>query len=106
MTIGLFACRITNDESIRSAALLLPRISRFRDALAMMADGRYAEAADLYQRLGSLPLAAEAHMLAATGDDAGPHLEALRAFAAATGSRLYSGLLRSAAADSSSARSA
>lgn len=93
-------------DDIRAAALLLPAISRFRDALLMVADGRYGEAADLYESIGSLPLSAEAHVLAAGAGDPGSHVDAVRAFAEATGSHLYRDFLREAAAGSSSEQSA
>jgi hypothetical protein len=93
-------------EDIRAAALLLPAASRFRDALLMVAEGRYGEAADLYERIGSLPLSAEAHVLAARIGDPGSHVDAVRAFTEATGSRLYGEFLREAATGSSSERSA
>ena len=51
---------------IREAAVLLPEASNWRTALLSIAEGRYSEAAVVYERNGSEPLAADAHLLAAT----------------------------------------
>ena len=55
----------TRTTDIRRAALLLPEACRWRDALLLTADQRYADAAQLYDEIGSHPLAADAHLLAA-----------------------------------------
>ena len=52
-------------ERIRDGGLLLPEASRWRGAILLVADGSYAEAAAAYERIGSIPLAADAHLLAA-----------------------------------------
>jgi class 3 adenylate cyclase len=62
-------------EQIRSAAALAPVACRWRDALELVADGRYRDAGDLYRALGSLPLAAGIELLAAQ-DAAANHREA------------------------------
>ena len=83
-------------QEIRDAALLLPRASRWRDPLLAVADKRYADAATLYEQVGSQPLAADAHLLAASQAtdegrtaDAHRHAEAVLAFAERTGASLY-----------------
>jgi class 3 adenylate cyclase len=83
-------------EEIREAALLLPEACRWRDALLAVADERYARAAELYEEIGSRPLAAEAHLLAARraaedgrSTEAQHHAEAVMAFATQTGASLY-----------------
>ena len=50
---------------IGAAAALLPDGSRWRIALTAIAEGRFANAADLYREMGSKPLQAMAHLLAA-----------------------------------------
>jgi hypothetical protein len=83
-------------DDIRGAALLLPEACRWRDALLLIANGHYAEAADLYTEIGSHPLAADAHLLAAvhataegrTGG-AARHVNAVLDFAEKTGAELY-----------------
>jgi len=50
---------------IEGAAKLLPSASRWRDALLLIASERYADAAALYEEIGSGQLAAEMHLLAA-----------------------------------------
>jgi hypothetical protein len=84
------ACR---HDDIRDAALPLPQNSRWRDALLLTADHQYAEAADLYTQIGSQPLAADAHLLAATKATAegiaAHHAHAVLAFAEKTGATLY-----------------
>ena len=52
-------------DEIRAAAVLAPSACRWRDALEMIADGRYAAAGDQYRAIGSLPLAAAIDLLAA-----------------------------------------
>ena len=71
-------------------------ICHWRDALLLIADARYAEAAELYEQIGSQPLAADAYLLAAQEEstegrtsDAARHAEAVLAFAARTGALLY-----------------
>ena len=83
-------------EQIRDAALQLPAVSRWRDALLAVADERYADAAVRYEKIGSQPLAADAHLLAArqAADegrtaDAHRHAEEVLAFAERTGASLY-----------------
>ena len=83
-------------DAIRTAAFRLSEDCRWRDALLLTADTRYAEAADLYTEIGSQPLAADAHLLAAQQaanegrtSDAARHAEAVLAFAKQTGAVLY-----------------
>jgi class 3 adenylate cyclase len=83
-------------QEIGDAALPLPEASRWRDALLHVAEQRYAAAAGLYDEIGSQPLAADAHLLAAqqAADqgrtaDANQHAEAVLAFAEQTGAMLY-----------------
>ena len=83
-------------EEIRTAALLLPEASRWRNALMLIADERYSDAATLYMEIGSQPLAADANLLAArqAADqgrtaDAHRHAEAVLDFAELTGASLY-----------------
>ena len=52
-------------SEIREVADRLPETNRWRDALRAVADERYAAAAALYEHIGSQPLAADAHLLAA-----------------------------------------
>ena len=82
--------------AIREAALLLPEACRWRDALLAIADQRYADAATLYEQIGSQPLAADAHILAAAQArsqgrtaDAHRHAEAVIEFAKRTGAVAY-----------------
>ena len=88
--------RADRHDDIRHAASLLPDICRWRDALLHTADQHYAEAADVYTQIGSHPLAADAHLLAAQKattegrtSDAARHAEAVLTFAAKTGATLY-----------------
>ena len=81
---------------VRDAAMLLPAACRWRAALLLAADRRYAEAATMYENIGSHPLAADMHLLAAReagevgrGADAAHHAQAVLTFAAATGATLY-----------------
>ena len=83
-------------EGIRNAALLLPEACRWRDALLHIAEQRYADAAELYEEIGSRPLAADAHLLAAgqarregRAADAQQHAEAVIDFANRTGAAAY-----------------
>jgi class 3 adenylate cyclase/tetratricopeptide (TPR) repeat protein len=83
-------------DDIRLAALQLPEICRWRDALLLTADAGYAEAAERYTEIGSQPLAADSHILAAhqatrqgRTADAAAHAEAVLTFAAETGGVLY-----------------
>ena len=69
-----------------------PQACRWRDALLAVADERYADAATLYEEIGSQPLAADAHLLAArqAADegrtaDAHQHAEAVLALRRADG---------------------
>jgi hypothetical protein len=88
--------RYSRHEDIRRAALLLPEACRWRDALLLTAEGRYADAALLYTEIGSRPLAADAHLLAADKaanenrlPEAARHAQAVLAFAEQTGATLY-----------------
>ncbi len=88
--------RHSRHEDIRRAALLLPEACRWRDALLLTADELYADAALLYTEIGSRPLAADAHLLAAekaTNDgrltEATRHAQAVLTFAEHTGATLY-----------------
>ncbi len=81
---------------VRQAAMLLPEISRWREGLLLIADGNHAAAAERYTELGSLPFAADAHLLAANhaiaaGERglAGRHADAVLEFADMTGAVLY-----------------
>ena len=83
-------------DDIRRAALRLPVICRWRDALQLTADARYAEAAELFTEIGSQPLAADTHLLAARQAaqqgrtaDTSLHITAVLAFADETGAVLY-----------------
>ena len=83
-------------EDIRRAATLLPEDCRWRDALILTADVRYGDAALLYAEIGSRPLAADAHLLAANKaanesrpSEAAQHAQAVLAFAEQTGATLY-----------------
>jgi hypothetical protein len=83
-------------DDLRKAALFLPDICRWREPLLLTADQRYAEAAEIYEQLGSRPLAADTHLLAAHAaaadgrtSDAVRHARAVRAFAEQTGATLY-----------------
>ncbi|MFL6048511.1 MAG: hypothetical protein ACJ738_01940 [Gaiellales bacterium] len=76
--------------------MLLPAACRWRAALLLAADRRYAEAATMYENIGSQPLAADMHLLAAReagevgrGADAARHAQAVLTFAAGTGATLY-----------------
>jgi hypothetical protein len=90
----LAACgRLTE---LRDAALLLPDVLRWREPILLTTDQHYADAAELYKHLGSHPLAADAHLLAARqaweqGDaaDAAAHADAIIGFAERTGSTLH-----------------
>jgi class 3 adenylate cyclase len=88
--------RHSRHDDIRGAAALLPEACRWRDALLLTADQRYGEAALLYAEIGSRPLAADAHMLAADQasdegrlTDAAQHARAVLTFAEQTGATLY-----------------
>jgi tetratricopeptide (TPR) repeat protein len=83
-------------ERIRDGGLLLPEASRWRGALLLVADQSYAEAAAAYEKIGSRPLAADVHLLAAAkarGEgretDAVRHVRAVLEFAERTGASLY-----------------
>ena len=86
-------------EDIRRAALLLPEACRWRNALLLTADQRYGDAALLYAEIGSRPLAADAHLLAARQaseqgrvGEAALHADVVLGFAERTGATLYAGL--------------
>jgi class 3 adenylate cyclase len=88
--------RADRHDDIRHAAQHLPDICRWRDALLLTAEQHYAQAAEVYTQIGSHPLAADAHLLAAQkattegrASDAAPHANAVLAFAAKTGATLY-----------------
>jgi hypothetical protein len=75
---------------------VLNEACRWRDALQLTADQRYPETADIYIEIGSHPLAADTHLLAARQAseqgrqaDAAHHAAAVFAFAEQTGSVLY-----------------
>jgi hypothetical protein len=83
-------------EDIRRAATLLPEACRWQDALLLTADQRYGDAALLYAEIGSRPLAADVHLLAADKaanenrlPEAARHAQAVLAFAEPTGATLY-----------------
>jgi hypothetical protein len=83
-------------DTVRDAATLLPEACRWREALLLTAEGRYADAAALYIEIGSRPLAADTHLLAAQQaaangsiTDAAHYLDAVRDFADTTGANLY-----------------
>ena len=83
-------------QDIRDAASRLPVASRWREALLLVADTRYADAALLYEAIGSAPLAADADVLAADqahaegrAADAAHHTERVFAFADRTGATVY-----------------
>ncbi len=83
-------------ERIREAGLLLPNASRWRGAILQVADQSYADAAAAYERIGSQPLAADVHLLAAARArdegrtaDADHHRRAVLAFAQRTGASRY-----------------
>ena len=83
-------------EDIRTAALFLPDICRWREPLLLTADQHYAEAAEIYEQLGSRPLAADTHLLAAQHaaaqsrpDEASFHANAVLQFARLTGAVLH-----------------
>ena len=89
-------CRADRHDDIRRAAQPLPHDCRWRDALLLTADQHYAQAADVYTQIGSHPLAADAHLLAAhqalqqgRPAEAAQHAEAVTAFAQQTGATLY-----------------
>jgi hypothetical protein len=94
--IAAILAKADRHDDIRRAASLLPDACRWRDALLLTADSRYAEAAILYTEIGSHPLAADTHILAAQHavaegrtSDAARHANAVLAFAAETGAVLY-----------------
>jgi class 3 adenylate cyclase len=83
-------------DAIRTAAQRLPEACRWRDPLLLTSERRYADAANLYTEIGSHPLAADAHLLAAhqaaavgRASDAARHAQAVQAFADNTGATLY-----------------
>jgi predicted ATPase/class 3 adenylate cyclase len=83
-------------QHIHDAAMLLPQACRWRDALLLVADQQYAEAAALYTQIGSHPLATDTHLLAAhkaasegRAADAAHHAQAVLTFAEQTGATLY-----------------
>jgi hypothetical protein len=94
--LGLILAQATRHDIIRQAALLLPSACRWRDALLLTAEAKYVEAARVYENIGSHPLAADTHLLAAqqaahdghTAQAAG-HAHAVLAFAQQTGATLY-----------------
>jgi hypothetical protein len=83
-------------QDIRHAAQQLPEICRWRDALLLTADRDYARAAEAYTEIGSHPLAADTHLLAAhhalqegLEAQAVHHAQAVTAFAKKTDAVLY-----------------
>ena len=94
--IATILAQADRHDDIRQATLLLPDACRWREPLLLIADQRYAEAAELYEHLGSHPLAADGHLLAArqaaavaATTDAAAHANAVLAFAEQTGATLY-----------------
>jgi tetratricopeptide (TPR) repeat protein len=53
------------DETISELASRMPADNPWRDALIAIADGRFGDAAEVFDGIGSLPLAAQARMIAA-----------------------------------------
>ena len=91
----LLAVQSHHDE-IRRTAIRLPETSAWRRALMAATEGRLADAADIYERMGSHPLAARMHLLAADrAHDQGRtresrrHAERALAFYGAVGASLY-----------------
>jgi hypothetical protein len=80
-------------DDIRAAVALLPDASAWRAPLLALAERRYGDAADDFERMEALTLAAEAHLLAAKTGEPGPHADAVREFADARDARLYNDLL-------------
>jgi hypothetical protein len=83
-------------DELRESCLLLPDACRWREPLLLTADQQYAKAAEAYERLGSHPLAADTHLLAAQHaaadgrtSAAAHHANAVLAFAAKAGATLY-----------------
>ncbi len=81
---------------IQRMASRLPEASAWRKALMAATDGRAADAADIFQRMGSQALAARMHMLAATTGindgrtaEARGHAELALAFYEKVGASLY-----------------
>jgi class 3 adenylate cyclase len=94
--LGLILAQAERHDDLRQASLLLPPTCRWRDALLLTVDTRYADAALLYRDLGSQPLAADAHLLAARqaanqrrDAEAAHHAKAVLTFAEQTGAVLY-----------------
>ena len=65
MTLAELAGIPEQDEAFRGAAMLIPDASRWKPALVAVADHRAADAAEIYHDIGSRPLEAAAHVLAA-----------------------------------------
>jgi tetratricopeptide (TPR) repeat protein len=64
-------------DALREATMLLPDASRWKPALTAIVEKRYTDAATTYGEIGSLPLAAEAYLLAARqAADAAGHADA------------------------------
>ena len=83
-------------DDLRDAALLLPDACRWREPLLLTAGEEYVESAEVYGRLGSHPLAADTHLLAAEhataegrNGDAARHVNTVLTFAEKTGAMLY-----------------
>jgi class 3 adenylate cyclase len=83
-------------DDVHTAALRLPQGSHWREALFLLAEGRYADAATRYEQIGSEPLAADAHLLAADQAhhkrqrlEVPVHAEAVIDFAERTGALAY-----------------
>ncbi len=94
--LALALAWLDRHNDLRGAAVLLPEASRWRRPLLLTADMRYAEAATLYAEVGSHPLTADAHLLAARQaaaegrtSDANRHADGVSEFAAETGATLY-----------------
>jgi predicted ATPase/class 3 adenylate cyclase len=63
--VAVVACRAGPDPRIVHAASLLAPESRWRGAIVATGEGRHADGVEHYRRLGSRPLEAHAHLLAA-----------------------------------------
>jgi class 3 adenylate cyclase len=84
--------RADRHDGIGEAAALLMPECRWRTALEHLAERRYADAAALYGEIGSRPLAADAHLLAAeasSGEESAHHVRAVLDFAEQTGAVAY-----------------
>ena len=83
-------------DRLGQAAALLPDASRWKDALAAIAEGRSTDAAKIYHEMGSKPLEAQAHLLVAQhvsgqgrSAEAAPHAQRALDFYLEVGAILY-----------------